>query len=175
MQSGTTHTVQLPCTCTIVERKVLPCRVFMYNAEWYHTHLPAALHMQQCRKEGAALPCVYVQCRGVPHTPSSWPARALVWKGRCCLAVCLCIMQSGTTHTFRLPYTCSSVERKVLHCRVFMYNAEWYHTHLPADLHVQQCGKEGARGCRKQSHVGPQHSLTEHRCSGGQDCCGHWI
>ena len=60
MQSGTTHTVQLPCTCTIVERKVLHCRVFMYNAEWYHAHLPADLHVQQFGKEGAALPCVYV-------------------------------------------------------------------------------------------------------------------
>ena len=60
MQSGTTHTFRLPCTCTSVERKVLHCHVFMYNAERYHTHLPAALHMQQFGKEGAVLLHVYV-------------------------------------------------------------------------------------------------------------------
>ena len=125
-----------------------------------------------CVKRSCIARCLYI-CRTVPHTPSSCPARTAVWKGRCCIAVCLCIMQSGTTHTFWLSSTYSSVERKVLHCRVFMYYAERYHTHLPAALHVQQCGKEGARGRRKQSHVGTQHSLTEHRCSGGQDRRGH--
>ena len=112
MQSGTTHTVQLPCTCTIVERKVLHCRVFMYNAERYHTHLPADLKVWKGRCCIALCLCIY---RAAPHTPSGCLTHAAVCKkGRCCIAVCLCIMQSGTTHTFRLPCTCSSVERKVL-------------------------------------------------------------
>ena len=67
-----------------------------------------------CVKRSCIARCLYI-CRTVPHTPSGCPAFAAVCrKGRCCIAVCLCIMQSGTTHTFRLPCTYSSVERKVL-------------------------------------------------------------
>ena len=45
--------------CCVLNAAALP-GVYIY-AERYHTHLPAALHLQQCAgKGGAALPCVYV-------------------------------------------------------------------------------------------------------------------
>ena len=137
-------------------------------------HIPSSCpaRAQLWKRRCCIAVCLCIMQSGTT-TPSSCPARAQLWKRRCCIAVCLCIMQSGTTHTIQLPCTCTIVEKKVLHCRVFMYNAERNHTHLPAALHVQQCGTEGARGRRKQSHVGPEHSLTEHRCSGGQDRRGH--